>query len=278
MRLPKMSIEQYALALRAEGQRIIDVGGSWWREVRPCFFRPVLPSLASSSAACKPPWRALAGGFQHVLDSESGANSRLQCLVFPEAESYRLDTLRSSRRCQVQGAEDRFAVRPIEGSEEFKRVAHPAYLDFYRRTNYSYLANRVKRERFEAWSDAVFRFEAARVVGAFQGSTLVAASIFRVVGETMVYSVFFATAEAMKEHVSSLMLHRLRTMAAESGDIREIYVGLRKRGRIRTIDDFYLQRGCSLQSRPARLYLNPAVRICLKTVRPDLMRDLLGER
>ena len=51
-----------------------------------------------------------------------------------------------------------------------------------------------------------------------------------------------------------LMLHEVRTAAAESGEISTVFAGLRKAGKGQSVDEFYLHRGCTgipgLMSKP----------------------------
>src|SRR5262245_14308737 len=58
-------LESYALASRRAGQALVKCGGTWWREVRPCFFRPIFPFLDVSSGRVRLPYRSAFGGCQY---------------------------------------------------------------------------------------------------------------------------------------------------------------------------------------------------------------------
>ncbi len=250
--------------------------GVWWREVRPFFFRPVLPFAVLSNEVAPPSFRASIGGFQYLVSAEAAANSAMDFLVFRAADRYNLEELKAGRRWEVRSAAKRFVVRPIVEAREFAEAGHPIYVAFFERTGYSYLSQRVKRDRFRGWAEALFRDGGALVLGAFSGTEMVAASVSRRVDDTLLYSTFFARYEAMRHHVSSLMLHAVREAARDHREIRTVFAGMRKSGQARSVDEFYLLRGATIETRPARLCVNAAASIILRIVRPTLLRRLKG--
>jgi hypothetical protein len=278
MPLPKTTIAEYAQSAQAEGARVFCRGDVWWREVRPFFFRPLLPYLEQQPNGQIPSLRAALGGFQHVVPTGAHSNSAMSCLMFRDAQSYSLGKLNSDRRRQVNLAAKRFSVRPFVGCTEFQHKAHAVYVSFQQRTRYTYLSDRLKQNRFARWAESLFRSPGTLVLGAFAGSDLVATSVSRVIGDTLLFSTFFARRDAMQQHVSSLVLHRVRAAAAESGDIKVVFAGMRKTGKAQSVDEFYLHRGCTIQPLPARLTVNPITRLVMRTFRPALLRTLIGER
>lgn len=276
VKLRRMSADQYAHSLRTVGERLTDRDGIWWREVRPFFFRPLLPYTEVPGVLKAPNSRAKLGGYQYAVPEPAAANSVMALLIFPGAGSYSLDQLNSDRRRGVRTAAKHFEVRPFADPHQFSVLAHPVYVSFYQRTHYRVYSARLDPGHFRQWANAIFSEPGSTVLGAFQGDSLAAVNISRVVGDTLHYSTFFATEDAMKRQVSSLMLHTVRALAAESGDIRQIFAGMRKSGRAESVDTFYLHRGCSLEAKPARLCLNPMVRLGLRVVQPHLLNRLTG--
>lgn len=277
MTLPKMTLDELAQAARNEGEGVYQVDGCPWREVRPYFFRPLLAQMELPPGDCRPPARALLGGYQHVTPAGAQSNSAMSFLVFPAARQYSLAQLHATRRWEIRTAAKKFQIRPFASCEEFKKTAHDVYVSFFNRTKYGYIRNRLYKDVFDRWADAVFAGPALLALGAFANDELVAVSLSRCIGRTLRYSTYFARMEAMRSHVSSLMLHAVRTAAAESADIDDIFVGTPKSSpEHRTIDDFYIHRGCIVQTKPAWLQLNPLVSWLLARFNPNAWNQLRG--
>lgn len=271
-----MSLEEYARFQIASGMRLACRRGVFWRPVRPFFYRPLLPFQELDPASLQVPWLAKLGGYQHAVSSGTASNSVLGLLLFPDAPSYCLDTLDKKRRWEVRSAAKHCAVRAITDCQEFKEKAYPVYLSFYARTGYAYLADRSQRESFDCWSETLFAFPSVVKLGAFSGDKLHALSISMAVGETLVYSTFFAIDEALRHNVSSLMLHTVRLGAARSAGVSQVFAGMCKAGENRRVDEFYLQRGCSEIMKPAFYKLNPIAHGLLRLLRPEYMRQIMG--
>jgi len=271
-----MSVEEYADLESRLGARLEKVNGVWWRRVRPFFYRPLIAYQAINPAVCRPPLQSLLGGYQHVVPSDCEANSTIGSLMFTEAQEYSLDSLDSDHRRQVRTALKRFEVRNLTDRQAFKERAYPLYLSFLKRTNYRYLAGRARKTIFERWADLLFDLPAILKLGVFAGNELSAVSVSFLVEDTVIYATFFARSEAMNYHVSSLMLHTVRQSAAVRGDVRQVFVGMCKTGKNRSVDQFYLQRGCSVQHLPARLKINPFAKLLLRTFKPGLLQQLVG--
>lgn len=277
MTLGKMSAAEFGDSVRREGQRVFESDGIWWREVRPFFARPLLPYEPLAVSARNLPWRYRLGGSQWALTPGLPANSTLQMVMFRDAAGYRLEHLPHKRRWEVRAAARRFAIRTLDRPDLIKGPGHDVYAEFFARTGYGYRAGRVRKREFDAWVDTLFESRNVHVLGAFAGDALAAVAVFRVVDDTLVYSSFFARSDALKHHAASLMVHRLRELTAADGSVRQIFVGMRKSGPARTIDDFYLHRGGVICTVPAHLQLAPGVGWLLRTLRPELYRHMLGE-
>jgi hypothetical protein len=273
--IPQLSVADYARSLQADGARVVEKDGLWWREVRPFFFRPIVPfsRLAPRRA---PSVRAVVGGYQYVTLDETEANSAVDFLMFKEADRYSIESLNSKRRWQVRAAAKHFVVRPIEQSGELATMGYPVYLSFFERTKYSYLASRVRREKFEAWTKCLFQLQGVLVLGAYEAEKLAAVSISRLIGDTLMYSTFFGHSDALRFNVASLMLHELRDASAATAGVKSVFVGMRKTGAARSIDEFYFERGAVVERLPARLRVSVLSRLVLRSFRPDLYRQLTG--
>jgi hypothetical protein len=163
----------------------------------------------------------------------------------------------------VRWAAKRFTVRPFTDRTEFAEQAFPVYKFFYARTRYRYLAERLHKPNFDKWADAVFEHGPALILGAFRGTELSAVSIAHAVEDTLLYSTVFGTDEALRDHVSDLLLHTVRQAASRDGHITQVYVGMPKPAEDRGIDEFSIRRGCRVVAKPAALWLNPASKLLL---------------
>jgi hypothetical protein len=274
---PIRGLEGYALACRRVGQRVLPCGNTWWREVRPCFFRPILPFLDVPSGSVGLPRRAVLGGWQYPARGPlERPNSSLVYIAFLESGGYTIQRLHARLRSYVRSAERRFVVRRLSNGPDFKARAHPLYIQFYERTKYNYLASRLHRQGFDRWVDAEFGDPGLVALGAWDGDALAAVSLSRAVGNVWVYSSFFASNEAVRAHVANLLLHHVRGLAATDGGIDRVFVGMQKLGEQASLDAFFLHRGAEYIRRPAILRVNPIAKWMLTHVRPDLWAQLRG--
>jgi hypothetical protein len=197
-------------------------------------------------------------------------------LLFRRANEYRLESLKSlERRRQVRTALKNFQVQRLLEPEPLAREGHAVYLEFRRRTGYSYRADREDPERFAAWAAAVVQTPKVLVWGAIEAGVLQAVAVGVPVERTLFYSTFFARERALKRHVACLMLHTVQVHAAACG-WAQVYAGLRKQGREAGIDEFYLQRGYEAVSLPARYRLNPLIESGLRLLMPRYMDKITG--
>jgi hypothetical protein len=271
-------LTSYALACRRAGEPLVQCGRTWWREVGPCFFRPLLPFLGLPYGRVGLPSRSAFGGCQYPSCAGGDPpNSYLAYLAFTDVQDYCLDHLRRGDRWEVRSAEKRLVIRPLSNSAEFKARAHPVYLEFQGRTKYRYLQSRVRKPEFDRWVDAEFADPGLVALGAWAGDSLVAVSLSRVVGEAWVYSSMFTSNDALRSHAASLMLHRVRCLAAAVDGVTMVFAGMRKpRAAGASVDAFYLQRGATIVRRSAVLRVNPLARWLLTRFRPELWRQLQG--
>lgn len=272
-----MSIEELAAAERAQRATVVERGGIYWRQVRPLFFRPLLIVKSYSAGLVVPPGAKLWNAFQHGVPSSEPANSFLNLLLFDQVNSYSLASLDSSKRRQVRVAAKEFTIRPVTDANEFKENAYPVYLEFYKRTKYSYMSQRRRANSFSRWTDWLFSLPKVVVLGGYRRGELAGVSTSMWVEDTLLLPTAFCADQGRKLHVNSLMLHTVREAAAQCPGIRQVYAGPYKHNGGRGIDAFYLERGCRMARTPACLHINPVLKLLLAFLLPRQYGKLLGK-
>ena len=272
-----MTVKEFARFRCSFGERVIESNGIFWRQVRPFFFRPLLPYKEYQATLVKPPPKAWWGGFQYAVPQGPSANSSLNLLLFQDAENYSLETLSDQHRRQIKSAARQWVVRQITDREEFKQSAYPVYLSFYERTRYPFAAQRTRRDYFSQWADRLFQIPKAMILGGYHNGRLGGVSVSLLVDDTVHYPTVFCDTESLRAHLSSFMLHTVREAVAQSRCARQIFAGLGKSAEGRTVDQFYLQRGCQPVRQPARLVLNPVAASLLKRFARKPYAHLMGE-
>lgn len=260
------TLAEFADFERAQGHRVVQTGEVFWRQVRPFFFRPVLPCQELDVPSAKGPALSGLGGRQWALPNSQGANSVLRLLQFDNREAYAPGKLDYNRRRQIRLASAKFVVKPVLDRDELKQQGHSAYLSFHDRSRYSFKSDRRRRDRFDAWVDSVWRFPKALVLGAYLDRELRAVSVSHWVKDVIYYATFFCDDSSLRLFVSDYMLHTVRASAARSAEVRHIFAGMYRGSN--GLDSFYLLRGCKVTPKPARLELNPFAAILLRLCLP----------
>ena len=134
----KMSMEEFADAERSQGAKIVRVNDIYWRQVRPCLYRTLLPFQEYLPEQVTAPRAAWFGGCQYAVPADATANSYLNILMFENTRDYVFENLHRDHRREVRQAAKQFVIRRVEDPEEFKEKAYKAYLSFYGRTHYQY--------------------------------------------------------------------------------------------------------------------------------------------
>jgi hypothetical protein len=272
-----MTVEEAARFRRSLGDGITMAGGVIWRQVRPFFYRPLLPFKEYPTGSVKGPGLASLGGFQHAVPPLAPANSTLNLIMCNDLNSYSLASLDRHERREIKRANEALTISIVEDVNHLKSQAYPVYLSFYERTGYQYKSDRRRKENFDKWVEALFAHPKVVVLAAHdQNHELGAVGVWYLVESTLVYSTFFCNARSLKLHVTGLMLHNVREAVAARPDITQIYVGNFKYSAAKGIDDFYLKRGCVLVQKPAWLHLNPVTETGLKRFAPEQYSRLVG--
>jgi hypothetical protein len=274
----RMTIEEFACFRRSFGERVIPANGGFWRQVRPCFYRPLLPYQEYPPQSVSGPGVAFFGGFQHAVPPHGRTNSFLNFIVCEDPSSYSPGILDRHERREIKRAAEAFTVSLMTDVNEFKAQAYPVYRSFYERTKYGYKSERRYEDSFSKWADALFQHPKVIVLGTYdKNHELGAIGVWCLVEDTLVYSTFFCETKSLKMHVTGFMLHAMREAAAGCQAIKQIFVGNYKYSAAKGIDDFYLARGCKLVRKPAWLQLNPLVEFGLKRFAPGQYGRLIGE-
>lgn len=258
----RMSVDEYATMQRAFGATLVKTGDVWWRQVRPCFYRPLLPYRELDPQKLKFPAKSRLGGVQYVATAGVPANSHLDLLLFENPHEYAMESLSQNSRYHVRRAMKKFSIAPIHKLDEFITDAHPVYQSFFERTKYGYKAERTDRREFAKWAQTLFAFPKILVLGAYRDRELVSVSVSYQVEEAAFTATFFSSSSALNDYVSDLMLHAIRERAAASDEIQLIFCSTA--GMERGLDDYYLRRGAVLAKRPSMLRLNPVLSFLLK--------------
>lgn len=260
-----MSLAEYASLQRRLGERIIERDGVIWQQVRPLFYRPLLPVEPVQAAPIRPPC-AWPGAFQYLVRDPQTANSTMSFVMLDELDRYSLHGLSHKRRHLITYAARRFEVRRLHDGNELKAQGYRAYLSFYRRTGYRYRSDRINETAFRAWADTLVQQPKTLLLGAFGPEGLVAVSASFWVSRTLVYASLFCETAAMQQNVGELLFHELRALAARQSGIDRIFVRRYQGGN--SLDQYYLMRGCKLVREPARLEIPSLVSASIRWFMP----------
>jgi hypothetical protein len=249
-----MSVDEFARYKREEGMKLVKIDGIWWAEVRPCFFRPLVPFREIEPWSKLYPPKCILGGFLHVVPPHVPAKSCINFHVYDDLKSYSLDALNRNRRKQTRRGLKNFTDRPIVDLEEFAASAYDIYKIFYKRTNYWYKSNRTRREEFYAWAEKLYDYPKIDKTGVFRNGKLSAIVTSFQVEDIIFGDNLFSDNESLSLNVIDYIMHRFRETAA-STDAKYFFSGL-PTGKA-TLDASKLMRGCKLLSLPAYCKINP---------------------
>jgi len=270
-----MNIDEYAQLEQKTGSRLIKKGAIWWREVRPFFYRPLLPF---DSYPCEETVRLFPFSqmVQFPVKEESRVNSQLHMIIFDEVHSYQIETLDKERRRDVRKAiENGVSIQHIHEPEPFISQAYPVYLSFYRRTEYGYQKNRNQKEAFADWVRTLLSFPDMCLLGAYQEQELVAIMICCVVDRILIGKSLINSEKSIPLRAQDLLFHYAREELAKNYKVELIFTGMvvREKG----INNFKLWRGAKILSLPSHLKMPVPVKSLLKTFRRTEYDFLIGE-
>ena len=269
-----MSPGEYAAMERELGAQVVERGGIFWRQVRPFFYRPVLPVQEFSRSEVKDSFN-WPNGFQHALASGEPANSQMNFIMLDGLRDYSVDSLGRRRKQLMRSASQIFQVRPLRDLREFKAQGFRAYRSFYERTGYTHRADRKDEAKFHEWAEKVFSHPKVILLGGYGPEGLIGVSRSYLVGRTLVYATLFCETNSLKKNLGELMFHELRMLAAQTPGIQEIFVRSYQTGN--SLDQYYLLRGCKLVSKPSRLEMSAVIGAGIKWFLPKQHALLTGK-
>jgi hypothetical protein len=272
--LQSMSQSEFAVLQREFGVKVVGRNGIFWRQVRPFFYRPILPVQGFAKTEVRTPFNWPCG-FQHVIAGDGRANSRMNFIMLDKLQEYSVASLGRRRQQLIKQASRQFEVRPMRDLREFKEQGFRAYRSFYERTGYAFKSDRKNETTFHKWAETVFRHPKVILLGGYGPDGLVAVSRSYWVDRTLVYATLFCETNSLKKNLGELMLHELRKLAAQEPQINEIFVRGYQGGN--SLDQYYLLRGCKLVSKPARLEIPSMIRTGIKWFMPRTHSILCGE-
>jgi hypothetical protein len=273
MHWERMTIDEYALFQRANGMKVVKINDVWWAEVRPFFFRPLLPFTAIYPKPKQYPLKSLIGGYQHVIPSGVAANSHINFFFFDELQDYSLNKLSDKRRNEIRKGLNNFSVKKIDKVTEFINDAYDIYVSFYYRTKYSYQKKRLNRIFFSSWAATLFEHPKILIIGAYHDNKLSAVNISYLVEEVIFYATFFSSTQSLKLQVTDFIIHIIREAAASS-KAKYIFMGMPS-GK-RSLDKSKTMRGCKLFKMPAYYKINPIALFVARVFMKNSYNKLIG--
>ncbi len=271
----RMTIDEYAELEQANGTPVVQVNGFWWRKIRPFVYQPLFPFYGMDPHFISPPRNSSIGGFRCVVKNHEMANCTMSYFLFDDIREYSLDALNKHRRWSIRKGLSHIELRIVSDIDEFISYGYKAYLEFYKRTAYSYKKDRQHLDVFTKWAEILFRFSKIKILGAYYEGKLSAISVSYLVEDIIYIATFFSNNECMKLHVTDLVIHTIRQKAAESSLARYIYFG-HVTG-IKNLDKSKLLRGCKLIELPAFYHVNLLTHFALKFFFPCEYSKFVGK-
>jgi hypothetical protein len=259
----RMSIDEYAMYEKGQGEKLVQVDGVWWREVRPFFYRPLFPFQRFAPGKVKSPLPSFLFGYQYPVVEGGPANSYLNLMVFDDIHNYSLGTLKHKQRNEIKRGLKNFSIKRIVEYDEFVDGGYKAYVSFFQRTNYNWKNDRIYRKAFIKWANHLFHFPKIFIHGAYRGDELSAVNLSYLVEDVIIDAAFFSTTEGLKMGSSEATWHVIRENAADTADARYIYEGPLSGNK--GLDDSKILRGCSILCQPAYCSVRAIPLFILKT-------------
>ena len=271
---PTMSIERYAAFEQSLGTKVLRTGDIWWVQIRPFFYRPLLPFKRYDAEHVK---KAIGnrGVFQHVVMEGQSHNSYLNPVIFDDLHSYDRRLLRKNVRGSLKKALASGAtVRRITDDAEFCEKAYPTYLSFYQRTGYSYAEERKEKVGFSKWAHALFQFPDLAILGVFAEGELVAFALICLVEKTLNIKMVVTSDAALKFEASDLLLHHCRASVVGRTDIDQILYGTLCSNT--SLNRYKTMRGARVLALPSLIHINPILLWSIKKTSRTVYSKLCG--
>jgi hypothetical protein len=268
-----MTVDRYAALQRATGGRVWSQGDIWWQQVRPFFYRPVLPFESYDTKYVQKLSKFVV--FQHATKEGQSNNSYLNPIVFNEVKKYEISKISENpRRIIHRASKVGMKIHKFIDAGEFCEQAFPVYLSFYERTKYSYGTHRRRKEGFLQWARSIFQFPEAVILGVQIGGDLLGFEISCLVDQTLIIDTVIHSDKGLKCGSSDWALHHIRLSAREQGGIEQIYHSMFTKNS--GINEFKVRRGARIMALPAYLHLHPLWLATVGTFSKEVRRQLQG--
>ncbi len=271
---PVMSVERYAALEQALGAKVLRTGDIWWVQIRPFFYRPLLPFERYDVGEVN---RLVGhrGVFQHAVREGQAHNSYLNPVIFDDLHNYDSRLLRKNVRGSLKkGMASGATVRAIVDEAEFCEKAYPTYLSFYMRTGYRFAESRKKKAAFSKWARTLFQFPDLGILGVFLDTELVAFEVVCLVKKTLMIKTVVTSDAALKVEASDLLLHHCRESVREQSEVELITYGSLCSNT--TLNRFKTMRGARVLALPSRIDINPLLLWSIKKSTPAIYSKLCG--
>jgi hypothetical protein len=272
--MERISLDEYAHIHMCQGHNVKLTGSTYWIEVRPFFYRPLVPYLAIASPTALPPCRL--GIYQFAVENRSDANSTINFRIYEDCDAYSIAAQKNDVRRAVRIASSAFRVKRMEDEREIGQRGYELYRTFYKETRYRYLSARLQPSFFSKWVESLFICPKTVVLGGFAPDGLKAVAVCHWIGDLLLYSTFFSDKASLRRHIGDLMLHTIRQMAVGHKEIRRILAGMYCGGT--GVDNFDLLRGAKIERKAARYVMCPSlIGVCVRTLSPSVLAKLSGD-
>jgi hypothetical protein len=268
------SVEDFATFQRLMGIKITVVNGSYWTEVRPCFYRPMIIWKHHDASERARPMLSIFGGVQYGVFDSTEANSFLNWFGYDDVHAYTSESLSKNPRRQLKIGQANFEVRQIANAETFIREAWPVYRTFHERTRYRTGSHRRNPAAFAVWGDSLFRIPGVLILGGYHEGRLGGVAISLLLDETVYYASVFCDDRALKLSLYDVLWHTLRESAAAHEGVRRLFMGTYAGNP--GLDRFKILRGAKLVRQPARLDMHPVTKFAVERFLPRQYSRLMG--
>jgi hypothetical protein len=269
-----VTLEDFARFQRHMGITIAVVNGTYWTEVRPFFYRPMVIWKIFEENITVTPSLASIGGVQYSVAKADAANSYLNWFSYDHIHAYSAESLAKNPRRQLRIGQSNFEVRQIVDSSTFIREAWPVYRAFHERTHYRTGSHRRNPVAFAAWAESLFRIPGVLALGGYHQGQLGGVGLSLLLDDTVYYASVFCDDRALKLSLYDVLWHTLRESAATQQNIQQLFMGTYTGNP--GLDRFKILRGAKLVRQPARLQLNPIAKFALRQFMTAQYSRLLG--
>jgi hypothetical protein len=266
--------EQYAELDIAIGEKVTRVNDTWWRQVRPYFYRPIIPFEEFDPYIIKSGFSKSAI-YQHAVHNGQSSNSYLNYIFYPN-EDYSFKKLSKNNQRKIkQAVVNGLSIREIDDSQDNIKKAYFIYKEFYERTKYSYGRKRLDFEIFSKWFRTVKRKTNATILGVFlREKIMVAFEISCMVGSTVILKEAYNSEIALKMRSSDFILDFYRRVAAKRPDIKILFDG--NVCKKESINNFKIERGAKIMTLKAYLHIHPLILYGIKILNKNIYIRLMG--